>query len=574
MRKQTFVPLIVWLILLLSGSIGCDRELSDKGIAARNQDVTGICPGCKLPELTVKGNTYYVNSSDPKASDENDGLSPNHVPKSQSGPWQTIQKAATIMTAGDATYIRAGIYHESDIRFRHSGKEGAPIILSAYGFPGSPEEVIIDGTESRGSNGINLVEGRSNIVIQGLIVQNMSGVGIASDENTPTHYQNIMIHDVHLRNNRMGLRLSAVDNFKLKRIQAYNNDEQGMTIQDSGSKDLFARNGYVAESEVYNNGNHGMTINQGSSITVCHCKFYGNRGHGFRVVTNLTPGFTHRGGHGKTSNNIILEYCESYKNAENGFVLHAGSQSCTFADNKAFENRKVGFALVSGSKNLIMNNTAHDNTDQGFALQSSSDNVLINNLAYNNSVNGFSVVERSSNNLLVNNTSHGNGRRGFLINGQSTSNTLTRNLAYQNHILGYGMYESTKNVLKNNVAHTNVYHGFVLLFNADNNLIVNNKSHSNSVCGFYFESSTANTLKNNTAYDNSMDGFTLFHESQNNVLSNNVAYGNARRGYFTDLTSVHRDLANSNTAYDNAVGGYASIERGSIEDLPSYTKPE
>ena len=564
-KLNAFVLLIALFILFLNGSIGCKRELSDRGPAGYNEDLDGIRSGYELPELTVKGNTYYVNNSDRKASDENDGLSSTYDPMSSSGPWRTIQKAATTMTAGDATYIRSGIYRESDIRFSNSGTESAPIILSAYGFPSSPEEVIIDGSGSRDGNGINLVEGRSNIVIQGLIVQKMSGAGIASDENTPTHYENIIIRNVHLRNNREGLRLSAVDNFKLKLIQAYNNEEQGIILQDSRSKDLYAQNGVIVEAEVYDNRHNGMTIMQGRSITVSHCKFYGNSGHGFQI--------TNEDRNGKTSDNIILESSSSYKNEENGFVLHSGTHSNTLTDNKAFENKQRGFTLVSSSKNLIMNNTANDNTDQGFSLQSSSGNILINNIAYNHSINGFSIVEKSSNNLLINNTSHSNGKRGFLITAQSTYNTLTRNLAYQNKILGYAMYaQSTDNVLNNNIAHSNVYHGFVLLYSANNNSIINNKSHSNLVCGFYFERSTGNTLKNNVAYNNSKDGFTLFLQSSNNVLLNNVAHDNSRRGYFTDLTSVHQDLANSNTAYDNVVGGYASIAKDSIEDLPSYTK--
>ncbi len=58
-------------------------------------------------------------------------------------PFQTIQKAANIMKAGDTCIVRAGTYRET-IKVRKSGEPGKPIrFIAAQG-----EKVIIDGTES------------------------------------------------------------------------------------------------------------------------------------------------------------------------------------------------------------------------------------------------------------------------------------------------------------------------------------------------------------------------------------------------------------------------------------------
>jgi len=56
--------------------------------------------------------------NEPNASDSNNGLYPTHQGR-QDGPWLTIQHAANTMTAGAATYVRAGTYYKSTIQ----GKE-------------------------------------------------------------------------------------------------------------------------------------------------------------------------------------------------------------------------------------------------------------------------------------------------------------------------------------------------------------------------------------------------------------------------------------------------------------------
>ncbi len=56
-------------------------------------------------------------------------------------PWQTIQKAANTLVAGDTVYIRAGTYPEQVIP-QNSGSAGQYITYAAY--PG--ETATIDGT--------------------------------------------------------------------------------------------------------------------------------------------------------------------------------------------------------------------------------------------------------------------------------------------------------------------------------------------------------------------------------------------------------------------------------------------
>jgi hypothetical protein len=66
--------------------------------------------------------TYYVDQSHPQASDENPGT--------ESLPWQTIQKAADLVWAGDTVIVKSGVYMER-ITFEN-GTRGAPGQLIAF----------------------------------------------------------------------------------------------------------------------------------------------------------------------------------------------------------------------------------------------------------------------------------------------------------------------------------------------------------------------------------------------------------------------------------------------------------
>jgi hypothetical protein len=83
-----------------------------------------------LPEPSYKQEGVYYLSS--QGNDSNPGT--------LDAPWQTIQKAADTLTAGESVYIRAGRYPEHVI-LQHSGETGREITYAAY--PG--EEAIIDG---------------------------------------------------------------------------------------------------------------------------------------------------------------------------------------------------------------------------------------------------------------------------------------------------------------------------------------------------------------------------------------------------------------------------------------------
>ena len=76
----------------------------------------------------------FVACNDPKAADKNPGT--------EARPLKTIQKAASLATAGDTVFVRAGTYHET-VTPAHSGSNGAPITYMPY----NNEKVVIDGAD-------------------------------------------------------------------------------------------------------------------------------------------------------------------------------------------------------------------------------------------------------------------------------------------------------------------------------------------------------------------------------------------------------------------------------------------
>lgn len=350
----------------------------------------------------ANGDVYYVAVNEPGASDDNNGLHPTYQ-GGQDGPWLTIQHAASTMTAGDVTYVRAGTYYESGISFAHSGAPGAPITLANY----QSEEVVIDGSQSTdGYPGIWIAEGRGHYVIQGFTIRNMDYSGITTDEETTEPFQSITIRDCILHDNGWsGIELAAADGFVVDNVEAYDNAFYGLNIIGSEDGALSAANGVVRNSSFYNHTGdegHGLAINQGHDITVSDSAAYHNTVHGFDVSD--WPKY------GELSYNIILERNLSYDNGVAGFAINSDSHHVVFRNNVAWRNGAAwaglgvmsGFWCYSGCWHVEWyNNVSLENSDAGFWVEDElgiygtpEDNLLVfkNNIAYNNDPRGYAAA--------------------------------------------------------------------------------------------------------------------------------------------------------------------------------------
>ena len=336
----------------------------------------------------------YVAANVSGASDSNDGLSPDYSVGRQ-GPWLTIRHAAQNMLPGDITYIRAGTYYEAGIRFVRSGESGSPITLASY----KTESVIIDGSQgNKGSSGIEIANGQSALVIQGLTIQNMGRSGITTLGNTSKLYEDITIKDCILRRNGLsGIRLTAVDGFLIDNVEASENDFYGLEIASSENGSLSPAHGIVRNSSFHHHigdEGHGLAINQGHDITVSNNRSYHNRIHGIDV-SDMPKG-------GEVSHDIFVEGNYSYENGVSGFSINSDSNHVVYRRNVAYGNGAEwakhgtgnGFLCYQGCWHVeYYNNTSVGNTDSGFRFSKPTgstnqwgDNLLIfkNNIAFNN----------------------------------------------------------------------------------------------------------------------------------------------------------------------------------------------
>ena len=122
---------------------------------------------CTLALSEATAATYFVANS---GSDGNPGTN-------LAAPFQTIQHAAAMLTAGDTCYLRAGVYRETFLPL-HNGTSNNPITFAAY----SNEVVTISGANivtnwTFWSNGIyqasvnwDLGEGYNQVFVDGIMM--------------------------------------------------------------------------------------------------------------------------------------------------------------------------------------------------------------------------------------------------------------------------------------------------------------------------------------------------------------------------------------------------------------------
>jgi hypothetical protein len=110
----------------------------------------------RFPRRPVLRTTYYVA---PGGSDT--------APGTEGEPFETIQRAASLVGAGDTVIVRAGRYAGFQLGwdFPQNGTATEPITFKAD--PGA----IIESRNSKTADGINL-EGPSYVVIEGFTVDN------------------------------------------------------------------------------------------------------------------------------------------------------------------------------------------------------------------------------------------------------------------------------------------------------------------------------------------------------------------------------------------------------------------
>ncbi len=113
-----------------------NSEISAKSLRCHVWVILALPWLSMLLSLPARGATYYVDANHPSARDTNRGT--------QSGPFKTIGKGASLLKPGDTLFIKAGIYREI-VTLSQSGTAADPITIAA--FPADEGKVVINAAE-------------------------------------------------------------------------------------------------------------------------------------------------------------------------------------------------------------------------------------------------------------------------------------------------------------------------------------------------------------------------------------------------------------------------------------------
>ncbi len=310
---------------------------------------------CIFLSVRIYSNTYYVAKN---GNDNANGF--------ENTPWLTIQKAITVVSAGDTVYIKSGTYTERVI-LETSGLIGNYITLSNY----LNDEVIIDGNgiiwddPINRWNGLVDISGLNYIKIYGLKIINSYFSGIFLENSS-----NIIIENNTTYNTfSSGIGVWSCNNITIKENEielACNlGGEECISVSDSFNCQIFQNNVHHNGQGI--NGGEGIDIKQGS--------------YDINVYQNLVHHLNNRTG-------IYADAWDSH------------TYNINIYQNKVYNCTETGIAIASEFGGLleninIYNNISYNNKFEGIQLGgwTNEDYVgptpvkhikIINNTCYNN----------------------------------------------------------------------------------------------------------------------------------------------------------------------------------------------
>ncbi len=360
----------------------------------------------------VSGGIYYVSTSG------ND-----HNPGTLSEPWRSIQKAASVLVAGETVLIRGGVYNETVIP-SNSGTVGNYITYAAY----PNEEVIVDG------NGVNLsnpVEGLFNIKnkhyikIQDLTIRNSKNIGvyILGSYSPRVLASNISLSNLKVLNsNNEAIKVMYGDQILIENSTTRESVSSGIGVWNSS-------NVIVDNNTVVNARNLPMPYGHEECITISSVS-------NFEVKNNEV--------YFENFNNYLGAAGIDVKNSSYDGSVHHNYVHSFYQDGAiyldAWDAGKPGTGTVS-----LHNVDIYSNLIQhagGVTIGSERGGTVENINIYNNI-----VIDSACSGILL----HRTGGNGLRKNINIYNNTIFRSIGNG----GAGIYIATKNieniVIKNNI---------------------------------------------------------------------------------------------------------------------------
>lgn len=315
------------LVLLWGAGWALVAMPEDRGVLASNGDIYYVAP---------TGNDLY--------------------PGTEEFPWQTIQKAADTLTAGQTVYVKAGTYEER-VEPQNSGSAGSYITYAAY--PG--DTVTIDGANVTVPDwsGLFDITGKNYIRISGLRIVN-AGPG----PHNPGILVELSSHVIVEDNTVYNTSDSGIGVWNSDNVIVDNNEVEGACTGgynesiSVGGTDTFQ----VSHNHVHHSQKEGIDAKDGSS----NGQVFGNHVHHTDAVGIYVDAWDKHTFNIDVFDNVVHDV------AADGFALASEQggllENIQVYNNVAYNNRWVGlymFDCCSASRPIsnvkIINNTFYGN---------------------------------------------------------------------------------------------------------------------------------------------------------------------------------------------------------------------
>lgn len=320
---------------------------------------------------------YYCS---PTGSDDHAGT--------YASPFFTINKAMSVMSAGDTCYMRGGTYQYTGLQYNKTKSGSAGHYYNIWNYPGEVPIITKSGTfdASTGNDegvGVNLIylNGVGYIYIKGLtITGNTQPVG---DNQL---YRAILGYSIH--------------HCTFENLNVYGNS-MGVLVSHNSYQDHFINSDFhhnFDPQSSYGNGD-GLQIAYIDSDAVSD--------------TNFVTG------------------CRAWNNADDGFDSHHGNGLLIYDRDWAWHNgyREDGTTAGGNGDGFKLGDSDGD-------LLSSTKRICRNCLSFYNRLDGFDQNNGFFRMILYNNTSYGNVRDGYRLSNddatKSINMTMVNNISYGN----------------------------------------------------------------------------------------------------------------------------------------------
>ncbi len=391
-EKKSLVTLVITASLLIGILfLAACRKTTDMPFAG-DEPVSLTDSASTMKEAAALAvNTYYLS---PSGNDNNPGTIDQ--------PWFTLQKAWTVLAAGDLLYLRGGKYTYT-VQPYLTGKSGtAGNLIKVWAYPGE-SPVITRGTSFNKNNGWH----RGMVFLSGnyIHVKGIRFTGMYTDDNQVD----------------AGLQTYDVNNCLFELLECDNNVE-GMIVENNSNNNLILNCDFHDNYSNYNGSNGGNSDGLGltymlglnTTTTVRGCRAWNNGDDGFDTFEN--------------SGYVLLENCWSWHNGYYKGTNTAAGDGVGFKLGSDFLTTPSGVGVV---KRRLQRSLAFDNENAGAHINEADFSTEIyNNTFFRNKITGLNFHYNNRTHTFRNNVSLGNTDKDVEISSNSIRSNNSSGTAY------------------------------------------------------------------------------------------------------------------------------------------------